>query len=108
MSTSDMTIDEIRDALLTAVAAQTGIEPADLATDKPFTAYGLDSMAALTIGMEIEDICGLSNSPVDLLWDHPTVDSLAEALWDLMHAQTVNATATATANANANATQDVP
>jgi hypothetical protein len=36
--------------------------------------------------MEVEDRCGLSDLPVDLLWDHPTIDALSEALWRLMQA----------------------
>ncbi|CAL9450832.1 hypothetical protein SUDANB176_02438 [Streptomyces sp. enrichment culture] len=50
-------------------------------------------MAALSVGMEVEDACGLSDLPVDLLWDHPTVDTLAEALWKLMNAEPVPAAA---------------
>lgn len=86
-----MTIDDVRNVLVKAVAAEAGISPAELETDQPFTSYGLDSMAALSVGMEIEDACGLSDPPVDLLWDHPTVDTLAEALWKLMNAEPVSA-----------------
>lgn len=86
-----MTIDDVRNMLVKAAAAEAGIPPADVATDQPFTAYGLDSMAALSIGMEIEDSCGLSDLPSGLLWDHPTVDSLTEALWSLMNATLVPA-----------------
>lgn len=82
-----MTIDDVKNTLINAVAAEAGVAPDELATDQPFTSYGLDSMAALTVGMEIEDAFGLSNPPVDLLWDHPTVDTLAEALWKLMNGE---------------------
>ncbi|MER5470363.1 acyl carrier protein [Streptomyces sp. NPDC002685] len=93
MNTKIMTIDDVKRVLLEAVATEAGIAPDELATDRPFTDYGLDSMAALTVGMEIEDACGLSDPPVDLLWDHPTVDTLAEALWNLMNAESVSAAA---------------
>ncbi|MET9411989.1 acyl carrier protein [Streptomyces sp. NPDC002935] len=93
MNTKIMTIDDVKRVLLEAVATEAGIAPDELATDRPFTDYGLDSMAALTVGMEIEDACGLSDPPVDLLWDHPTVDTLAEALWNLMNAEPVSAAA---------------
>ncbi|MDQ0785510.1 acyl carrier protein [Streptomyces sp. B3I8] len=88
MSSTDMTLDDVRNVLIKAVAAEAGIAPAELATDRPFTSYGLDSMAALTVGMEIEDSFGLTDPPVDLLWDHPTVDSLAEALVVLINGGT--------------------
>ncbi|MGW2935236.1 acyl carrier protein [Streptomyces sp. NPDC001156] len=87
MSTKNMTIDDVKTILTDAVAAEAGIDPAELATDQPFTSYGLDSMAALSVGMEIEDACGLSDLPADLLWDHPTVDTLTEALWKLMNTE---------------------
>ncbi|MER6106718.1 acyl carrier protein [Streptomyces hirsutus] len=93
MNTTDMTLDDVKRVLAQAVAAEAGVPAADLATDQPFTSYGLDSMAALAVGMEIEDACGLSDLPVDLLWDHPTVDSLSEALWNLMNTVPVPATA---------------
>ncbi|MFW6689469.1 acyl carrier protein [Streptomyces sp. MAR4 CNX-425] len=92
MSRSDMTIDDIRNMLVKSMAAEAGLPPAEFATDVPFTAYGLDSMAALSVGMDIEDTCGLTDLPASLLWDHPTVDSLAEALWQLMNATPVAAT----------------
>jgi acyl carrier protein len=86
-TTSDttMTIDDVREMLVRAVAAEAGLTPDEVATDRPFTDYGLDSMAALAVGVEIEDSCGLSDLPVSLLWDHPTVDALTDALWTLMN-----------------------
>ncbi|MGW0820131.1 acyl carrier protein [Streptomyces sp. NPDC002845] len=90
MSMQNMTIDDVKNVLVKAVAAEAGVPDAELATDQPFTSYGLDSMAALSVGMEVEDACGLSDLPVDLLWDHPTVDTLAEALWKLMNAEPVS------------------
>jgi acyl carrier protein len=94
-STNALTFDDVKKVLIDAVAAEAGVAPAELATDRPFTDYGLDSMAALSVGMEIEDVCGLADLPVDLLWDHPTVDTLAEALWKLMNAEPLAATAAA-------------
>ncbi|MEV8538207.1 acyl carrier protein [Streptomyces sp. NPDC051572] len=94
-STNNLTFDDVKKVLVDAVAAEAGVAPEELATDRPFTDYGLDSMAALSVGMEIEDVCGLTDPPVDLLWDHPTVDTLAEALWKLMNAEPVAATAAA-------------
>ncbi|MEW2446437.1 acyl carrier protein [Streptomyces parvulus] len=91
MNSTHLTLDDVKDVLTKAVAAEAGIPPEELSTDLSFTSYGLDSMAALTVGMEVEDACGLSDLPVDLLWDHPTVDSLAEALWKLMTAESVPA-----------------
>lgn len=93
MNTQNLTLDDVKHVLAEAVAAEAGLPVADIAADQPFTSYGLDSMAALSIGMEIEDACGLTDLPVDLMWDHPTVDTLAAALWQLMNTPSVPATA---------------
>lgn len=77
-------IDELRTFLVATIAAEAGCPPDELATDVSFTAYGLDSMAALAVGMEIEDACGLSDLSPSLLWENPTVDTLAVALWALI------------------------
>lgn len=83
-TTPALTLDDVRKVLTEAVAAEAGVTPAELETDRAFSDYGLDSMAALSVGMEIEDSFGLTDPPVDLLWDHPTVDTLSVALWQLI------------------------
>lgn len=93
MNTKNLTLDDVKNVLAEAVAAEAGVPAAELATDQPFTSYGLDSMAALSVGMEVEEALGLSDLPVDLLWDHPTVDTLADALWKLMNAEPVSVAA---------------
>lgn len=85
MTGTTMTVDDVRAMLVRAVAAEAGLTSDEVATDRPFTDYGLDSMAALAVGVEIEDSCGLSDLPVSLLWDHPTVDALTDALWTRMN-----------------------
>ena len=80
-----MTVEDVRTMLVTAIAAQAGLAPEDVPADEPFTALGLDSMAALAVGMEIEDECGLSDLASDLLWDYPTVNTLTTALWRLLN-----------------------
>lgn len=99
MTTQQMTIDDIKEILVKAVAPEAGVPPAEFATDATFTSYGLDSMAALSVGVEIEDVCGLSDLPVQLLWDYPTVDTLAEALWKLMNGQPLTGRPAAVAEA---------
>lgn len=84
MAMKSMTIDDVRALLIQAISAEANVAPDELATDKTFTAYGLDSMAALSVGVEIEEACGLSGLPVSLMWDYPTVDALTAALWELM------------------------
>lgn len=81
MSEFSKSIEEVRAALVSAVAAEAAISPAEVAADQPFTAYGIDSMAALTIGIKVEDSLGLSDLPASLLWGYPTVNDLVGVLW---------------------------
>lgn len=86
-----MTIGQIRELLVGAIAAEAALPPTEVATDRPFTAFGVDSMAAMSVGIEIEERCGLSDLPASLLWDYPTVDTLTDALWAIMNASAVGA-----------------
>ena len=52
---------------------------ADVDPQLPLMQYGLDSIAALTIAGELEDELSLE-LPSTLLWDRPTIDSLADYL----------------------------
>ena len=90
MSYVPITADDIRNLLVEAIAAEASIPPTEVAADRPFTAYGLDSMAMMSVGVEIEDACGLSNLPPSLLWDYPTVAALTEALWARMTVSPTN------------------
>ncbi|MBT0772835.1 acyl carrier protein [Kineosporia sp. J2-2] len=87
MTNASMTVEDVRTMLVEAVAVQAGITPEEVPADEPFTSFGLDSMAALAVGMEIEDNCGLSDLATDLLWDYPTINTLTDALWKLMNPQ---------------------
>jgi acyl carrier protein len=87
MNDTPITIDDVRAVLVNAVATEVSIPSADVATDQPFTSFGLDSMSALAFAVEIEDSFGLSDLPVSLLWDYPTVDTLTGALWQMIKAK---------------------
>jgi thioester reductase-like protein len=67
-------------ALLTEVVASYVEVPADaISSDTPLSEYGLDSVYALAVTVDIEEQLGISLDPT-MLWDHPTIDALAEAL----------------------------
>lgn len=57
----------------------------DIKLDAPFTQYGLDSIAALTIAGELEEGLGLE-LPSTLLWDCPNINALANYLMDSLQA----------------------
>jgi acyl carrier protein len=82
---SSVTIEEIQNVLLEAISVELGVSPLTLATDRPFTDYGVDSLVAFAVAMELQDVCGLVNLPSTLLWDYPTVNTLAPALWNIVN-----------------------
>ncbi|MFI5836569.1 acyl carrier protein [Micromonospora sp. NPDC051300] len=54
-------------------------EPGDIDPAVPLSSYGLDSVAAVSMMVELENHLGFELDP-NLMWDHPTVDALTEAL----------------------------
>jgi acyl carrier protein len=84
MSGSLVTIEDLRNVLIKAISVELGVAPTELATDRSFAEYGVDSLAALSVAMELEDAFGLTDLPPTLLWDYPTVDTLTPALWNLI------------------------
>jgi acyl carrier protein len=70
------TADEIRDWLVTRVAAITGLPPADVDPDAPLTRHGLDSVTLIALIGEFEGWLGyrFRENPLDL---YPTITALA-------------------------------
>jgi len=87
MSDRTVTIEDIREVLVDAISRELGIPSAELPTDRPFAEIGMDSFAALTVAMDLEDAFGLVKLPPTLLWDCPTVDALVPALFDIAISQ---------------------
>ncbi|WP_457969672.1 acyl carrier protein [Acinetobacter calcoaceticus] len=61
----------------TLVAKEMRVEPQTLDTQQKFTSYGLDSIVALSVSGDLEDLTQLELEPT-LLWDYPTINALAE------------------------------
>lgn len=55
----------------------------------PLAHYGLDSVYVLTLAGEIEDHLGFEIEPT-LMWDCPTIQELAQALWALKQERLVS------------------
>lgn len=70
---------EIQDWIIDYVANLLEIDPEDIDTTIPFDRYGLDSSAAVGLTGDLEDWLGLEIDPT-LLYDYPTIESLAEHL----------------------------
>ena len=80
---SAMHADDVRGELSAKIrsvlARELHTPESELDTDRPFIELGLNSMMALSIRREIEQIVGLELSAT-MLWNHPTVDLLAAHL----------------------------
>jgi len=63
------------------IANEMRVDPSTILPQTPFTEYGLDSIAALAIAGELEDLSGLELPPT-LLWDCQTAEALAQYLAD--------------------------
>ncbi|TWU49598.1 AMP-binding protein [Rubripirellula reticaptiva] len=61
--------------------ARAGVDPIDVALEKPFTDYGLDSMTAVEMSGEIEDWSGVELTPI-VAWNYPNTASLSEFIAD--------------------------
>ena len=70
---------EIRDWLLTEVAARVGIEPRRIDSAERFSRYGLDSMKAAGVTAALAAYLGRT-LPRTLLWDHPSIDGVVRHL----------------------------
>lgn len=70
--------------LVERVAMYLNRSPADIDPDVPLSDYGLDSVYALTLSGDIEDHLGVPVEPT-LVWDYPTISSLAQALFSQPH-----------------------
>jgi phthiocerol/phenolphthiocerol synthesis type-I polyketide synthase A len=82
-SWSTMPANDVRDQLIANIRAilarELRITESELVTDRPFIELGLNSMMAMAIRREVENLVGLQLSAT-MLWNHPTVESLAAYL----------------------------
>ncbi len=72
-------ITEIQDWTVAYIADLLEIDPDEIDTALPFDRYGLDSTAAVGLTGDLEDWLGIEIDPT-LLYDYPTIDSLAKYL----------------------------
>ena len=71
--------NEVREWLVEMIAKRLSMEPAEIPTDQPVTRLGIDSTEAVVISGELQEWLG-RRVPPTVVWDHPTIDSLAEHL----------------------------
>lgn len=83
MSTNTPDLSQLQSLLVKLLARELRLKPEEVEADKPFTQYGLDSIAALTIAGDLEEELSIELEST-VLWDCPTVEALAQHLDGLL------------------------
>jgi acyl carrier protein len=74
-----VTVDEIQDWLVAKVGAILKVPPEEVNVTTPFTRFGLESIAAVTLATELGEWLG-RDLDATLLWDFPTIEVVAKHL----------------------------
>ena len=59
------------------------VSPDDLDPQQPISSYGLDSISAVTLSVQLEEELGVELETA-VLWERPTLESLAEHLTEIL------------------------
>ena len=62
------------------------MSPEELEPERPISSYGLDSISAVTLTVQLEDELGVELDTA-LLWEHPTLKGLAQHLTVSLNAE---------------------
>jgi phthiocerol/phenolphthiocerol synthesis type-I polyketide synthase A len=80
---------ELQSGLRGILATELRLPEAELDVDRPFAELGLDSVMAMSIRRGVEQLVGMELS-VTMLWNHPTVSSLAGYLAEIIVPQDIS------------------
>jgi acyl carrier protein len=72
-------VAEIEEWLVTRLAELTRVNPEEVDVEEPFANFGLNSIDAVSLSGDLEDLLGCS-LPATLLWDFPTISELSAYL----------------------------
>lgn len=78
-TTTQYSVQEIQTWLVTNLAEQLGITPAEIDIHEPLDSYGLDSAQAMLLMSRAQKLLQFELSPI-LLWHYPTIADLSERL----------------------------
>jgi acyl carrier protein len=79
MTETEAAAAEIEQFLIAELARRIEVDPATIDPKQPFERYGLDSLNALRLAVELEARIG-QQLPTTALWDYPSIESLARFL----------------------------
>jgi phthiocerol/phenolphthiocerol synthesis type-I polyketide synthase A len=87
--TADEVLHELETGLRAILGRELGLPETELETDLPFVELGLNSVMAMSIRRQVEQLAGIELS-VTMLWNHPTVVALATHLASKLAPQQVS------------------
>ncbi|MGY0056309.1 SDR family NAD(P)-dependent oxidoreductase [Streptomyces sp. LZ34] len=76
---TEASTEAVRAWLVRAVADRTGLDPLRVEVERPIAEFGLGSRDLVTLAVGLSERIGRQLDP-SLLYDHPTISSIAEAL----------------------------
>lgn len=79
MAEQALTKETIQNMLVAKLALAMKVDPSTVDVKEPFTELALDSVAALRVVGQLEELLGRQLEPT-LLYDHPDIESLSEHL----------------------------
>lgn len=74
---------EVLSWLVMKLADWLEVAPAELDAHRPISSYGLDSISGVTLAVQLEEELGIELDSA-VLWNHPTIGSLAEHLTEAL------------------------
>ncbi len=77
--TAEDVLRELETGLRTILARELRMPEAELKLDRPFAELGLNSVMAMSVRREAEQLVGIELS-VTMLWNHPTIAALTAYL----------------------------
>ncbi|WP_149824438.1 type I polyketide synthase [Streptomyces tailanensis] len=80
-ATSVTTAHGVRDWLASAVAEAAGLDPLTVDPHRPIAEFGLGSRQLVTLAVDLSERIGRTLDP-SLVYDHPTIEAIAEAVLD--------------------------
>jgi acyl carrier protein len=81
-----LTAAELEDWIATWLSPRVGVHAVEIDRDKPFTDLGLDSMVAVRMSGDLEDLLGREVSP-SVAWEYPTIATVAAHLVEVAPAR---------------------
>ena len=78
-SKQQLTINDIRNWLISKIALKSGFEQKDIKTQEPFASYGLSSKDAIMLCGELEDLIGQQFSQT-IFYEYHSIDILSTYL----------------------------